>query len=521
MSDTTDPTGPTGRDDAGPGSAEPVAPAAPAWHSFGVPHGGAPEPPAYTPAMRERPRGDLTQPITTSTTQAVPPAGAAGPSAAPEPAGSWWSTPGTLGGPGEPQSPVVQAEPPYAAPQAPPYAAPSWAPAAPAGGGAPMEPYPPVPGGTAPIPIHPGQAPSVDPRSGARRRLAGLAALAVVAALLGGGVALAGQQLLTRGSSLGGAVPAPGPGSTARPDGSIAKIAADALPSVVTIRIKTSQGNGTGSGFVIDKQGHILTNNHVVAVAGTGGDIQAELNNGTTLPAKVIGFDTSYDLAVIKVDTTDLAPLQFGASKDVVVGDGVIAVGAPLGLDATVTSGIVSALNRPVTPGDGGDQSFINAIQTDAAINPGNSGGPLLDMNGRVIGINSAIARIPGSSTDSSGGNIGVGFAIPSDQASKTAQQLITTGKADHPALGVSVDRSYTGDGAKIAAGGVKAGSAAEKAGLQEGDVVTEFEGKKVTDADALIVAVRARSVGDTVSLKVQRGNQTVSVSVPLQSASG
>jgi putative serine protease PepD len=331
-------------------------------------------------------------------------------------------------------------------------------------------------------------------------------------------VALAGQQLLTRGTSLG-AVPAPGPGSTARPEGSIAKIAADALPSVVTIRIKTAQGSGTGSGFVIDKQGHILTNNHVVAAAAGAGDITAELNNGTTLPATVVGTDTSYDLAVIKVDTSDLPALQFGASKDVVVGDGVIAVGAPLGLDATVTSGIVSALNRPVTPGGGSDQSFINAIQTDAAINPGNSGGPLLDMNGRVIGINSAIARVPGSTSDS-GGNIGVGFAIPSDQAAKTAQQLITTGKADHPALGVSVDRSFTGDGAKIAAGGVKAGSAADQAGLREGDVVTAFEGKKVTDADALIVSIRAKSVGDTVSLKVQRGNQTIDVSMTLQSAS-
>jgi len=554
---------PADSNDPGPGSPEahPATqkpPAQPAWHSFGVPHGGAPEPPAYTPAMRERPRADLTQPIDTTTTQAVPPAGETDRPAPSETSRGWWSTPGTLGGssgndgtdgthgadgtdgprsaPVSPPAVVARepwgltpvgdgATPPYAPQQGSPYSAPSWAPGTPSGGPAgphgPYGPYAPALGGaTTVIPVQPGPGGPSRHRSVGRRRWAGLAALAVVAALLGGGVALAGQQLLTRGTTLGSAVPAPGPGSTARPDGSIAKIAADALPSVVTIRIKSSQGSGTGSGFVIDKQGHILTNNHVVAAAGSGGDIQAELNNGTMLPAKVVGADTSYDLAVIKVEATDLAPLQFGASKDVVVGDGVIAVGAPLGLDATVTSGIVSALNRPVTPGGGNDQSFINAIQTDAAINPGNSGGPLLDMNGRVIGINSAIARIPGSSTDSSGGNIGVGFAIPSDQASKTAQQLITTGKADHPALGVSVDRSYTGDGAKIAAGGVKAGSAAEQAGLKEGDIVTEFEGKKVTDADALIVAIRARSVGDTVSMKIQRGNQTVTVSVPLQSAS-
>jgi putative serine protease PepD len=346
-----------------------------------------------------------------------------------------------------------------------------------------------------------------------------MAVLALVAALLGGAVVLGGQALLNRTTNLGSAVPAPGPGSTARPDGSIAKIAADALPSVVTIRIKTSEGNGTGSGFVIDNQGHILTNNHVATAGGSGATLTVELNNGTSLPARIVGADASYDLAVLKIDAGDIPPLQFGASKDVVVGDGVIAVGAPLGLDATVTSGIVSALNRPVSAGDGSDQSFINAIQTDAAINPGNSGGPLLDMNGKVIGVNSAIARVPGTSSDS-GGNIGVGFAIPSDQASKTAQQLIATGKADHPALGVRVDRSFTGEGARLPSGAVQSGSAAAQAGLQDGDVIVEFEGKKVQDADSLIVAIRARSVGDTVTMKVQRGGQTMDVSITLQSAS-
>ncbi len=570
--------------DAPPPAPERVDPRSP-WQSFGVPHGGAPEAPAYTPAMRERPRTDLTQPIDTGVPAGEhwsegPPQGARDgmtqgttqepvvPSAR---EGSWWSSPGDLGGtpelgpqPGAPRSSVLPGDVPgdpwsghgadrtgtQTAQTGTPTSALPYAgePAgAPAGGAAPWAAHP-SPSGAAtstfgpPVPSGWDPAPGGPPGSGypggpgtptgpgspggpgirapeGRRRFAALAALAVVAALLGGGVALAGQQLLSRGTTLGSAVPAPGPGSTARPDGSIAKIAADALPSVVTIRIKTAQGSGTGSGFVIDNQGHILTNNHVVAAAGGNGTISVELNNGKTLPATVVGTDVSYDLAVIKVEATDLPALQFGASKDVVVGDGVIAVGAPLGLDATVTSGIVSALNRPVTPGDGSDQSFINAIQTDAAINPGNSGGPLLDMNGRVIGINSAIARIPGSTSDS-GGNIGVGFAIPSDQAAKTAQQLITTGKADHPALGVSVDRSYTGDGAKIAAGGVKSGTAADKAGLREGDVVTEFEGRKVTDADSLIVAVRAKSVGDTVTMKVQRGNQTLDLSLALQSAS-
>jgi putative serine protease PepD len=493
---------------------------APAWHSFGVPHGGAPEPPPYTPAMRERPHGELTQPIDISTTQEVRPEqrvehgqdpwvrsradSHSGPGH--EESRPWWMTPGRADSESTVTTPPVA--PLLPPPTGDPYA-PGWAPQQGAAATPPSGPSGP----------HTGALTSGSPRTERRSRSwLSMAAVALVAALIGGAVVLGGQQLLNRTTSLGSAVPAPGPGSTARPDGSIAKIAADALPSVVTIRIATADGNGTGSGFVIDNQGHILTNNHVAAAGASSGSITVELNNGKTLPAAIVGQDASYDLAVLKIDATDIPPLQFGASKDVVVGDGVIAVGAPLGLDATVTSGIVSALNRPVTPGDGNDQTFINAIQTDAAINPGNSGGPLLDMNGKVIGVNSAIARVPGSTTDS-GGNIGVGFAIPSDQASKTAQQLITTGKADHPALGVRVDRSYTGDGAKLASGGVQAGSAAAQAGLQDGDVIVEFEGKKVTDADSLIVAIRARSVGDNVKMKVQRGGQTTDVTMTLQSA--
>ncbi len=494
---------------------------APAWHSFGVPHGGAPEPPPYTPAMRERPRGELTQPIDTSATQQVEPemrheeSGPESPSEArPTESRPWWTTPGEVGSESSETTILNDPRPLLPAPTGDPYASP-WAPYP---SGTPSESGIVPPSGPVgpPTAVLPAGAPPAARRG---RGWLSMGAVALVAALIGGAVVLGGQQLLNRTGTLGSAVPAPGPGSTARPDGSIAKIAADALPSVVTIRIKTTDGNGTGSGFVIDNQGHILTNNHVATAGGGSGTLTVELNNGKTLPATVVGADASYDLAVLKIDASDIPALQFGASKDVVVGDGVIAVGAPLGLDATVTSGIVSALNRPVTPGDGNDQSFINAIQTDAAINPGNSGGPLLDMNGRVIGVNSAIARIPGSTSDS-GGNIGVGFAIPSDQASKTAQQLITTGKADHPALGVRVDQSFTGDGAKLASGGVQAGSAADKAGLKDGDVITEFEGKKVPDANSLIVAIRAHNVGDTVTMKVLRGNQTLDVTITLQSAS-
>ena len=326
----------------------------------------------------------------------------------------------------------------------------------------------------------------------------------------------------------GTSIPSAGAGATARPEGSIANIAAKALPSVVTIKVKGADGAGTGSGFVLDRDGHIVTNNHVVASAADGGTLAVELSNGTEIKATILGRDSSYDLAVLKTDRTDLVPLTIGSSKDVVVGDQVIAVGAPLGLESSVTSGIVSALNRPVSPGgDGDQQSFINAIQTDAAINPGNSGGPLLDMQGHVVGINSAIARIPGAA-DVQSGNIGVGFSIPSDQVAKTAAQLIKTGKAEHPVIGVILDRQYTGSGVKILASGsgasgdpVSKDGPADKAGIEPGDVIVEFDGRPVSDADDLVVAIRAKSVGDAVPMKVKRGSETISVTVTLSGTSG
>ncbi len=318
-------------------------------------------------------------------------------------------------------------------------------------------------------------------------------------------------------------IPSAGAGATSRPEGSIANIAAKALPSVVTIKVDGADGGGTGSGFVLDRDGHIITNNHVVASAATSGTIKVELSDGTEIDATIAGRDGSYDLAVLKTERTDLVPLVMGSSKDVVVGDQVIAVGAPLGLESSVTSGIVSALNRPVSPGgDGNQQSFINAIQTDAAINPGNSGGPLLDMQGHVIGVNSAIARIPGA-TDTQSGNIGVGFSIPSDQVLKTANQLIKTGSAQHPVIGVVLDRDFTGDGVRILPAAtsdsgppVDPKGPAGKAGIKAGDVIIEFDGRRVTDADDLVVAIRAKSVGDDVSMKVRRGSETISVTLTL-----
>ncbi len=373
-------------------------------------------------------------------------------------------------------------------------------------------------------------APSPEPTPAPHRRgpgwgaLVGVAlAVALVAGLVGGigGALLADRDASpTRGSA---ALPSPGTGATTRPQGSIANIAATVTPSVVTLRVEGADGQGTGSGWVYDDKGHLVTNNHVVAGAADGGEITVVLANGTRLPGKIVGRDASYDLAVVKVERTDLAPIELGSSDDVVVGDQVIAVGAPLGLDSTVTSGIVSALNRPVTPGDEDDQSFINAIQTDAAINPGNSGGPLLDMQGRVIGVNSAIARAPGSSVSGQSGNIGVGFAIPSAQVRTTADQLIATGKAVHPVIGVYLDTQYEGEGVRVAETGpngapaLNPGGPAEKAGLKPGDVVIEFEGRPVSDDGELIVAIRARAVGDEVTLTIRRGGSEQDVTMVLQ----
>ncbi|MEP7192045.1 MAG: trypsin-like peptidase domain-containing protein [Actinomycetota bacterium] len=355
--------------------------------------------------------------------------------------------------------------------------------------------------------------------------VAGAVAIAMVAALFGG---VAGAFLATRGESGEASLPPSPVGSVARPSGSIADVAARILPAVVTIKVEGPAGAGTGSGFVMRKDGYILTNNHVVDAATAKGKITVLFSDGKRSDATIIGHDESYDLAVIRVDRDNLPVLVLGKSSDVRVGDEVIAVGAPLGLDSTVTSGIVSALNRPVTAGGAGasSASFINAIQTDAAINPGNSGGPLLDMAGRVIGVNSAIARVASSQgTDGQSGNIGVGFAIPSDQVRKTAEQLIANGKATHPVIGVLIDTAYTGEGVRIAAASqngsapITKGGPADKAGLLPGDVILTFEGRPVTDPDQFVVAVRARSVGETVQLTVRHGSKERTVRMKLQAA--
>ena len=379
---------------------------------------------------------------------------------------------------------------------------------------------------TQPVPTAPAAQPATRRRGPGWGALLGVSlAVALVAGLIGG---LLGGVLADRGAfestgAPGAPAPSVGTGATTRPDGSVANIAARTTPSVVTLRVEGGGGTGTGSGWVYDGRGHIVTNNHVVASAADGGEITVVLANGQQVPATIVGRDASYDHAVVKVDRTDLEPLTLGRSADVVVGDQVIAVGAPLGLDSTVTSGIVSALDRPVTPGEADDQSFINAIQTDAAINPGNSGGPLLDMQGRVIGVNSAIARAPGSELSGQSGNIGVGFAIPSDQVSTTVEQLITTGKAVHPIIGVFLDSTYDGEGVRIADEGpdgqpaVAPDGPAAEAGLEAGDVVIAFEGRPVSEDGELVVLIRSRTVGEQVTLTILRGGAERDVTMVLQ----
>jgi len=307
-----------------------------------------------------------------------------------------------------------------------------------------------------------------------------------------------------------------------RPAGSVAEIAQRVLPSVVSIEAQSGSGGSTGSGFIIDSRGYILTNNHVIASSAmSGGDIRVRLSDGFSYDAKVIGRDSSYDLAVIKIVAPNLKALQFGDSDEVAVGDSVIAIGSPLGLSGTVTLGIISAKDRAVTAGgDDAESAFINALQTDAAINPGNSGGPLVNSTGAVIGVNSAIASL-GTSFSGQSGSIGLGFAIPINQARKTADQLIKTGKATYPVMGISVDMNYSGDGAMIAKTGVAIvpGGAAAKAGLKSGDIITEIDGRAITSSDELIVAIRSHNVGEKIEVTYKRDGVSKTVTLTLSAS--
>ena len=345
----------------------------------------------------------------------------------------------------------------------------------------------------------PAPAPIAPP---SRCPIAGIIAIALVA---GGAGAAVDRAVFHRESSSSASLQQLAQTSVDRPNGSIASLAAKLTPSVVAIKVDGYQGSGTGSGFVIKSDGFILTNHHVVAGVGDNVRITVVFADGSTARGKVVGTNSAYDLAVVKVDRTGLPAVTLGNSDNVVVGDAVIAIGSPLGLQSTVTSGIISALNRPVTTGDMNATSYISAMQTDAAINHGNSGGPLIDGSGAVIGINSAIATL-GSTFGSESGSIGLGFAIPINQAKRIAEEIMQTGTSKVPVMGIGIDMNYSGLGARV--GSVRSGEGAAKAGIKSGDVITKFNGKPVADATELIVAIRSHLPGDTVKVTLGSGKQ-------------
>ena len=272
-------------------------------------------------------------------------------------------------------------------------------------------------------------------------------------------------------------------------------------PSVVSLEVSGISGSGTGSGSIYKSTAttsYIVTNNHVVEGAASGGTIEVELNNGDVVSGSIVGRDSEYDLAVVSINKGNLPEIPKGNSTSIAIGDAVVAFGSPLGLSGTVTSGIISALNRPVTTGSTSITSYIDAIQTDAAINPGNSGGPLVDSQGRIIGVNSAIASL-GSSTS---GNIGLGFSIPFNQAKRIIEEIISTGKSTKPIFGVSFDSTFTGTGAKI--GLITAGKGAEKAGIPANSIIKSIDGYKITDAVSAIVRIRAKAPGDQITVVVE-----------------
>ncbi|HSI93921.1 MAG TPA: trypsin-like peptidase domain-containing protein [Jiangellaceae bacterium] len=346
----------------------------------------------------------------------------------------------------------------------------------------------------------------------ARRGIATLALLALGAGLVGGAAGSAIYDALTDepAPAVSSLEQEPRPGE-ATGFASVEQVADQVLPSVVSILA----GPGGGSGVIISSDGEILTNNHV-AEAARAGQLQVTFTDGSTAPAEIVGLDPVTDIAVIQAQgVSDLQPAELGDSAELRVGEQVVAIGSPLGLEGTVTSGIVSALNRPVTAGGrmGGQPATFGAIQTDAPINPGNSGGPLVNMSGQVVGINTAIATMPGTE-----GSVGLGFSIPMNQARVIAEQLVESGTATHARLEIGVN-DVRGDTTGALVADVVPGGAADTAGLQQGDVITQIEDLAVNDAESLIAAVRAFRPGDDVSLTVVRNGESLTVDVTLGSS--
>lgn len=375
-----------------------------------------------------------------------------------------------------------------------------------------------------------------------RKVAAGGLALALI---LGGGLAGGAVAALIGTNGTTYASPTAVKPASSKSTTGVAAIAQAVQPSTVSITVTTPQGQDEGTGVIIRSDGMIMTNNHVVADAAGGGQISVKFNDGRKSAADVVGTDPATDLAVIKAaGVSGLRPVTFGNSDQLQVGDQVVAIGSPLGLDGSVTSGIVSALHRTLTEGGndqqqqppglppgfggqgggglgggqqggGGGTSIADAIQTDAAINPGNSGGPLVNAQGQVIGINTAIATSGGGN-----GNIGVGFAIPIDTAKQVSDQLIKTGKATHAYLGVTLtDASGGQQGALVAT--VQGGTPAAASGLKEGDIITQVDGRTIDGADSLSAAIRGHSPGDKIALTYVRNGAKHTVNVQLASSSG
>jgi putative serine protease PepD len=369
--------------------------------------------------------------------------------------------------------------------------------------------------------------PAAKKARGGKRLIAIGAATAVLGGLVGGGTV----AVLDRGNdtvaAAGIAIQGSSAPAAANQTASVESAAATAMRSVVTLSVRGSQEAGTGSGIVLRADGYILTNEHVTAVADGGGSITVAFSDGRTATATLVGADKATDLAVVKVNLTGLTAATLADSDALKVGQTVVAVGSPLGLNGTVTEGIVSALHRPTT-GASDNSAVIDAIQTDAAINPGNSGGALVDLAGRVVGINQSIATAGSNSggfgqQGSSSGNIGIGFAIPSDTAARISQQLISGGKATHALLGVQTQTATSSDqltaiGATIAK--VTSGGAADKAGIKAGDVVTKVDNRVIGQSDDLAATVRSYAPGTKVTLTIKRGTATQTVTVTLGSDS-
>ncbi len=357
-----------------------------------------------------------------------------------------------------------------------------------------------------------------------RRSLAGTTALIVLAAGAGvGGAAV--YDAINGGDAVVSSLDTGSESDTgdSAPSSEIERVAQRMLPSVVQINVAGDGGAGSGTGIIISSDGRIMTNNHVVEGAADGGTLTASFNDGSNAKAKILGRDPVTDLAVIKAEgKSGLQPAALGNSADLVVGQQVVAIGSPYGLDGTVTSGIISKLNRPVASSDasGASQTVFPAIQTDAAINPGNSGGPLVDLKGQVIGINSAI-RTNGS-IDS--GSIGLGFAIPIDLAKNVAQQLEKGDKVQHARIGVTVGTAVSPDditriGAVVRE--VTKGSAGDDAGLKKGDVITKVNNTPIGSSNALVAAVRSYQPGRSIELTYLRGGEEKTTKVTLESDGG